>query len=389
MGLTSWAPTRGSESRASVTPDKLLRSLRRFPGARRVCAVSFDAASLVEGPRGRYVCLSIAHQLHQPVWSAWLQASWHPSNTRARDALRAVANEVDAAPVRAWSDPLAFVPALDASVSEAMGWQEPHEDDRLTADPSVEEALRPIAAAIAESPAAAWWDSPIDLSGLRCTSRYEERFPATTPSLVGAADALHEWRRDEVTENEDARRNRPDDPRANWSGHWWSTPSTAGVPSTTRRIASVGSVNLLWEEDSMGQRDAIVQPVHPTRTPSVYEIDEPAAWVELVRRYPLDVTWSRRHDWYRVTGRDGPWVIPDWEAVSNDWDAVHLSVLGYLRTATRALPVDHTRATMLAGWDPDQSWWLTDVLTADGEVAERWTTEDADDMLLGWHRTDS
>jgi len=46
---------------------------------------------------------------------------------------------------------------------------------------------------------------------------------------------------------------------------------------------------------------------------------------------------SRRHDWWRVTGSAGAWMIPDWVAVAADYDAVHLTVGGYLTTAEPCL----------------------------------------------------
>ena len=70
---------------------------------------------------------------------------------------------------------------------------------------------------------------------------------------------------------------------------------------------------------------------------------------------------ARRHDWFRTTGGRGPWLIPDWSAVGRDYDAVHLTVLGYLATAGRALPVDDD-FTVLAGWEPSETWWLDDVV---------------------------
>lgn len=50
-------------------------------------------------------------------------------------------------------------------------------------------------------------------------------------------------------------------------------------------------------------------------------------------------------------------------------------------TAGRVLRVGDAR-TMLAGWDPDQTWWLSDVLSGNG-TAERWVTQS--DEPLGWH----
>jgi hypothetical protein len=110
----------------------------------------------------------------------------------------------------------------------------------------------------------------------------------------------------------------------------------------------------------------------PAGRPRIYEIDGPRSWVELVNRYPLEVTSSRRQDWFRVTGRDGRWHIPDWLAVSEDWDAVHLTVVGYLTTATRLLQTAMATGTLVTGWDPDQAWWLTDVLTAQGAAGQHW-----------------
>ena len=89
----------------------------------------------------------------------------------------------------------------------------------------------------------------------------------------------------------------------------------------------------------------------------------PGQWAELVERYPLDVTRSRRDDWGRATGWVGRWLIPDYAALAADWDAVHVSVEGYLTAAGIAIPAGDGACTMLAGWDPDATWWFTDVLS--------------------------
>ena len=56
-------------------------------------------------------------------------------------------------------------------------------------------------------------------------------------------------------------------------------------------------------------------------------------------------------------------AIPDYASVAVDWDAVHVSVAGYLTTAGIAVPAGDGARTMLAGWDPDATWWLNDVLS--------------------------
>ena len=92
---------------------------------------------------------------------------------------------------------------------------------------------------------------------------------------------------------------------------------------------------------------------------AVYEIHTAQDWSELVARYPLAVTKARRHDWWRATGEDRAWAIPDYPAVAAVYDAIHLTVGGYLSTAGRAIQAG-SAYTVLAGWDPDETWWLTD-----------------------------
>lgn len=332
------------------------------------------ASDLLETVRGRHLCLAAAARVSDAVGSAWTRLSWHQGDPERLADLIGALEAVDPGVVQGWTDPLEFHLPMDSTVSAAMGWQPPNEHDFVAAFPALTAALRPIARAVGASPAAAWWSAPVDLERLRVTARHDDDEPPVVPVLVGAAAARAEWLRVETADDKRARRERPADVSAAFSGHWWSTPGWA-LPTTTRALPAAGSVQLLWEEDGFGQREALVRPVRAAPETRVYEIDGPQAWVELVRRHPLDLTWSRRHDWYRVTGEDRRWLIPDWDAVGQRWDAVHLSVLGWLTTATRLLEVGDGSATLLAGWDPDETWWLADVLVDDG-APELWTQTD-------------
>ncbi|MGO3555043.1 MAG: hypothetical protein ACTINZ_06650, partial [Microbacterium gubbeenense] len=89
-------------------------------------------------------------------------------------------------------------------------------------------------------------------------------------------------------------------------------------------------------------------------------------------------------DWRDTTGRDGPWVMPDWAAVAEEYDAVHLQVAAYLQAAGRALPVTDEAATVLAGWDPDATYWFTDRVRYVGKRT-RWVMND-DDKRIRWER---
>lgn len=351
---------------------------------------ALTAHDLLAGPRGRVLCVAVARRLHEAVWPAWMQAAWHPADESRREDLIRALEAVDAEPVRARGDQGMLVDAVNETVGHAMYWQPPHGEEAVTAHSAVTAALRPIAAAVAAAPAAAWWSSPVDLSRLRYTAWFDRSDQATATALpaTGARERLNRWREQTLADERDAARNRPADPSAPFTGRWWSTPAMASLVTTARPLPGLGSVELVWQEDSLGPRDASIWTLTPTQTPRVWEIDGPEAWVRLVDRYPLDVTNARRHDWYRTTGRAGAWRIPDWATVAADWDAVHLSVGGYLATATRPLTVaDGEAATVLAGWNPDQAWWLTDILTANS-VPETWRP-DRETLRPGpvWHRS--
>lgn len=343
--------------------------------------------------------MAVAYRLSEQLWS-----TWRAVGTFRRDDLVRALQAVDPTPVSAWRDPLAFLKLMDLSVSNAMYWQPPHEEDVVAADPGVVASLRPIADAVATSPASAWWSTPVDSAALRYTSRFDADHPATPPALSGARERLHRWRAGVLAEERTAAAYRPPplgvvsqrvepaiapDSGASIGGQWWSTPAMASLVTTTRPLPGLGSVELVWEEDSFGGHDALIWPLTTTRVPRVCEVDGPEAWVRLVDRYPLDVTNARRHDWYRTTGRAGTWCIPDWDAVAEQWDAVHVSVAGYLTTATRALPLGNgDSATVLAGWNPDRTWWLTDILATTTTRPESWhNSPDLSGPDFAWRST--
>ena len=74
-------------------------------------------------------------------------------------------------------------------------------------------------------------------------------------------------------------------------------------------------------------------------------------------------------------------MIPDWSAVARHVDGVHLSVRGYLRTAGRAIAVDEERASVLAGWDPDRTFWFCPTRAGD----DLFTWEECEEEP-GWRR---
>ncbi len=356
-----------------------------------------DPAALLVGPRGQRVCLEYA-----------LSLSAGPESDLLRTAVSSAAHELD--PDRGTArvflgsgsastprhtpqdvarlladlptpqpDQRALLLLLAATVDSARYWQPPEGEDFLAAAPELQAPIARFALSLAQAPHAAWWDSPLDT-----TAQWDVEFIETPPGQANTGrsnETLDDWSAAQLGEEARAARDRPADPEANWSGTWWSTPPPF-LTRTTRALDGLGPVGLWLVEDSLGWDEAQARRMEFPTGARVYEIESPQALADLCGRYPLEVTASRRHDWYRTTGRTGNWVIPDWSRVAADYDAVHLCVSGYLMTAGRAIPVGNDQATVLAGWAPDQTYWLSPVEKRDSSD-QSWTRDETENWMVG------
>ncbi|HEY4938757.1 MAG TPA: hypothetical protein VIJ69_06980 [Actinomycetota bacterium] len=87
-----------------------------------------------------------------------------------------------------------------------------------------------------------------------------------------------------------------------------------------------------------------------------WPIRGPGDWVRLCRSYPRPVHPSQKDYWEDWLSRmDGTppaeVVLPDWEALKKDWDAVYLSPWGYATCEGRLLK-EHGESFFLVGWEP-------------------------------------
>ncbi|WP_238439507.1 hypothetical protein [Microbacterium sp. JZ31] len=319
--------------------------------------------AITDGPRGRRLCLELAQLLDDRVrrhvidlgydldpdrgTSVLLIGDGRYEPTGSVEELVALLDDVDARGAEAGN----VVEALLRSVASARYWQEPDGDDVLAALPEVRSALEPIGAALSDRPDLTWWHEDRRVAQWTIDWR-DAADPA--PFVSDPAVELVRWHDATRTEEITSARERPSDPLANWSGTWWSAPTT--LPHTTGELTDGRPAGLVLVEDSLGWEVATAIPVRGAgRT---FEIRGPGDWAELCRRHPLEVTASRRQDWYRTTGRDGRWVMPDWLSVATEWDAVHLTTTGYLTAATREIPVEDGTSSVIAGWAPDTTYWL-------------------------------
>jgi hypothetical protein len=155
------------------------------------------------------------------------------------------------------------------------------------------------------------------------------------------------------------------------SGTWWSGPLGGTIWTSRGNIGDLPAVGLACAEDPLGEEEFEIWAVGIDPDARVYEVHEPGDWGRLAATHPRDVTASRRHDWSGWTGREGRWILPDWRSVAAQWDGVHVSVAGYLSTAGMAVESGGGSATLLAGWDADQTLWLRDVFTDTRQLTTR------------------
>lgn len=164
------------------------------------------------------------------------------------------------------------------------------------------------------------------------------------------------------------------------SGEWWSTPPTSidegrGGPLRTLRppVSTTRDIALKWWEDALFVEECAVRRVLSPNTNGprnnddlrLYVIDDVQKWVAFVESYPLDVTHQKKGDWEVCTSRSGRWVMPNYAAAAEEWDAVTLTPRAYLLlsgTPQRVELPDGSAWCLLAGWSPGETHWLSSEL---------------------------
>lgn len=287
-------------------------------------------------------------------------------------------------------------------IGGAMYWQPPHSTDVLCTDPNIVEALRPWARALVDSGLLQPWSETVDLAD-QWTVAWDG---AVTPEMVtdnvepGASSTKHleTWVGDLQFSETRCRRDFAKNPDSAGSGPWDSTPPS-GLWLSTGTWPGGEPVGLDLVEDDFGLERARACRLQIRVGARLYEINHQEDWAHLCRKYPLDVTAQRRQVWFETTGRRGRWVIPDWRRVAEEFDGVHVSLAGYLRTAgavvavgertvvadSAALPTagntDDATASLMAGWNPDATYWLNDTATGIAEVVDWVFDDDADEWV--------
>jgi hypothetical protein len=353
-------------------------------------AVDFAAraAGLVAGPRGRALCAAaiglnshvLLRAFTRPLGAealarierdnagqpGWPPPGWAELDRRPTDGSGGVVTVIDRqladsdlAGLGAATDAVALLRPLSDAVN---GWA--FSDDQIQAAVALADgadALLPVAEALARAPGAAWWWDPAPAEGHRWVAWSYQ--PPGPPPLGRTAEGLRTWHDNDTSAEARAADMVPFPPTGTgprYSGIWWSAPRAAGILGTTRAVGELPAAALALSEDEGGYEAAEIWDIGVDPSVEVYEVDSPDAWCTLVDTWPREVTLSRRHDWWRWTGSEGPWLLPDWTEVAEHYDGIHLSVAAHLQASYRPLPVSRGTNTCIAGWDPDETIWLRD-----------------------------
>jgi hypothetical protein len=210
---------------------------------------------------------------------------------------------------------------------------------------AAKESLRPLAQLLAKNSDFDWWWSDIDAVGQRWISQREE---------AGFSDQ-------ELGSMFEAYKNKMFSPElSDWDiPIWWVTPRLNRISDTTRGpIGSALAVKLVCNDDWYVSAEKLqVWNVEIPPEAKIYEVHTPLDWIHLVERFPKLQITPDTQNWLRWTGCSGPWLTPDWKAVAEHFDGVHVSIGGHLATAYTAWPIgDHF--TILTGWHPDATFWI-------------------------------
>ncbi len=126
---------------------------------------------------------------------------------------------------------------------------------------------------------------------------------------------------------------------------FWTSTSVGECSSSWLHFIRWGEDRVFWEPPYRRWRLEVLP------TARVYEVHGPQAWQSLCLTYPAPSCAP-----YPIC-RPDTLIEPDWQAVAQDWDGVHLSVGGLL-TAERVRWGRPGAQTHLYGWGAESTLWL-------------------------------
>ena len=245
--------------------------------------------------------------------------------------------------------------AAALAVDETYIWSAIHEEI-MEYLPQQRERLKGLARAILQDPKTDWWFAPL-APGDQCWASRDNTPPDS--SSFGAVSPETSLSRNE---------------------RWAQRIYHSGLFTSTL-VNGKSSFHALLDRDHDAIRSMSFKPplqqwrLVAHEAACIYEITAPEDWHNLCIRYParasqdssdhgreLDRLYPLKH----TTGNDirddsafriDNWLTPDWYAVANDYDAVHLT-FGGLLTSDKVRVESYEGWSMTRLWDEEQTLWF-------------------------------
>ncbi len=243
------------------------------------------------------------------------------------------------------------------------------------------DSLLPVAEALVTCPAASWWWNSLESEEHRWWScgHVAETIPRGEFIELAMAAAVEKEIEAQV-DRDNVRFYKASLRHNNFSGTWWSAPLGPEMVYTSRSgPGDLPCIEIATMEDPYGPETFQMWAVDFDPHVRVYEVKTPRDWARLVELAPLDVTVTRDPDWSRWARHHGPWLLPDWRVIGESFDAVHMTLGGYLGTRGMGIEVG-AGFTFLAGWDAGATLWLRDRFHNVRHVGS-WNGQPGDDGL--------
>lgn len=231
------------------------------------------------------------------------------------------------------------------------------DEDRQLYEPESSRALRAGYELLNDS-SSLFWRSDFDERG-QVVAWLAEDTNRTTEGVVAAVE-LSTWVERLRVEEKAFSLSATDMSLSHQGGAWWSTPLDTKLTRSLSATAMQSPDFRLAREDAASSR--IVES-HLFSVPAhsrVLNVADLHVWRSVVDSYPLEVTASRRGNYWRQFGMRCRWLVPDWEKVSQDFDAVFISNASYLMACGIPQELSPDYRTVMAGFNPGETIWLTD-----------------------------
>jgi len=323
---------------------------------------------LISGPIGRSLLVSLAGYF-LPSFTRMLRSA--STQVIGRDEPAASEQSMMVAAEKSIADSKQNLDCLatfsdDAALAMLLGRQADAwifnriELDAVSALEIVGTALRPVAEALVASPASSWWWHAFD----------SERQVAICSPLGKSPPRGSDVTRYSRLAMQSVMKYRPrlSDAFSPATGIWSSVPrSREALRTCLNPPNQLPPTDVFLGEDPLDGGFTVWSCVLVPEA-RVYEINTPGDWKNLVENYSMVESVGYRPDFERVSGITGPWVIPNWLAVAEEWDALYVSIEGFLSSNGLVQEVS-SGYSMLSGSIPCEVSWFRDQLC---EVSQMW-----------------